>query len=203
MTAIGKVMYNRPKLNRFISNRHMYEHKDILLSFVAKMSLDDKSEEMMLTIPIEENDTMESIAAKTAAKVEKLRSVERFSHVMHIGSTVRGEIREDKDALDAIAAVLPAGTLSGAPKIRACQLIGELEGNKRGIYGGAIGYIDFTGNMDTCIAIRIAYRKNGKVFVRSGAGIVADSVPEKEYEECLNKAKASLTALRLAGELEE
>ena len=136
-------------------------------------------------------------------RVEKLRSVERFSHVMHIGSTVRGEIREDKDALDAIAAVLPAGTLSGAPKIRACQLIGELEGNKRGIYGGAIGYIDFTGNMDTCIAIRIAYRKNGKVFVRSGAGIVADSVPEKEYEECLNKAKASLTALRLAGELEE
>jgi len=136
-------------------------------------------------------------------KVEKLRSVERFSHVMHIGSTVRGEIREDKDALDAIAAVLPAGTLSGAPKIRACQLIGELEGNKRGIYGGAIGYIDFTGNMDTCIAIRIAYKKNGKVFVRSGAGIVADSVPETEYQECLNKAGASLTALRLAGELEE
>ena len=100
------------------------------------------------------------------------------------------KLREDCDALDAIEAVLPAGTLSGAPKIRACQLIGELENNKRGIYGGAIGYIDFTGNMDTCIAIRIAYKKNGKVFVRSGAGIVADSVPEKEYEECLNKAKA-------------
>ena len=133
--------------------------------------------------------------------VEKLHSIERFSHVMHIGSTVRGEIREDKDALDAIEAVLPAGTLSGAPKIRACQLIGELEGNKRGIYGGAIGYIDFTGNMDTCIAIRIAYKKNGKVFVRSGAGIVADSVPETEYQECLNKAKASLTALRMAKDL--
>lgn len=135
-------------------------------------------------------------------QVEKLHSIERFSHVMHIGSTVRGEIREDKDALDAIEAVLPAGTLSGAPKIRACQLIGELENNKRGIYGGAIGYIDFTGNMDTCIAIRIAYKKNGKVFVRSGAGIVADSVPEKEFEECLNKAKASLKALRLAQEVE-
>ena len=135
-----------------------------------------------------------------SVQVEKLRSVERFSHVMHIGSTVRGEIRDDKDALDAVEAVLPAGTLSGAPKIRACQLIGELENNKRGIYGGAIGYIDFTGNMDTCIAIRIAYRKNGKVFVRSGAGIVADSVPEKEYEECLNKARASLTALQLAQE---
>ncbi len=132
--------------------------------------------------------------------VEELHSVEKFSHVMHIGSTVRGEIREDKDALDAINAVLPAGTLSGAPKIRACQLIGELENDKRGIYGGAIGYIDFTGNMDTCIAIRIVFKKNGRVFVRSGAGIVADSVPEKEYEECLNKAKASLRALELAQE---
>ena len=135
-------------------------------------------------------------------QVEKMHSVERFSHVMHIGSTVRGEIDEKHDAFDAIEAVLPAGTLSGAPKIRACQLIGELENNKRGIYGGAIGYIDFTGNMDTCIAIRIAYKKNGKVFVRSGAGIVADSVPEKEFEECINKAKASLKALELAQEVE-
>ena len=135
-------------------------------------------------------------------QVEKLHCIERFSHVMHIGSTVRGEIRADRDALDAIEAVLPAGTLSGAPKIRACQLIGELENNKRGIYGGAIGYIDFTGNLDTCIAIRIAYKKNGKVFVRSGAGIVADSQPEMEYEECLNKAKASLKALELAQEVE-
>ena len=135
-------------------------------------------------------------------EVESLHSIERFSHVMHIGSTVRGMIRDDKDALDAVEAVLPAGTLSGAPKIRACQLIGELENNKRGIYGGAIGYIDFTGNMDTCIAIRIAYKKNGKVFVRSGAGIVADSVPEKEYEECINKAKAVVNALKLAEEAE-
>ena len=133
-------------------------------------------------------------------QVEKLHSVERFSHVMHIGSTIRGEIRPDCDALDAMEAVLPAGTLSGAPKIRACQLIGELENNKRGIYGGAVGYISFTGNMDTCIAIRLVYKKNGKVFVRSGAGIVADSVPEKEYEECLNKARASLKALELAQE---
>ena len=135
-------------------------------------------------------------------QVEKFHSVEHFSHIMHIGSTVRGEIREGKDALDAIEAVLPAGTLSGAPKNRACQLIGELENNKRGIYGGAIGYIDFTGNMDTCIAIRIAYKKNGRVFVRSGAGIVADSVPEKEFEECLNKARASLEALELAQEVD-
>lgn len=135
-------------------------------------------------------------------QVEKLHSIVRYSHVMHIGSTVRGEIREEFDALDAIEAVLPAGTLSGAPKIRACQLIGELENNKRGIYGGAIGYIDFTGNMDTCIAIRIAYKKNGQVFVRSGGGVVADSVAEKEYEETINKAKAVINALKLAQEVD-
>lgn len=134
-------------------------------------------------------------------RVEQMHLIERFSHVMHIGSTVRGIIREDKDALSAIEAVLPAGTLSGAPKIRACELIGKLENNRRGIYGGAVGYIDFTGNMDTCIAIRLAFKKNGQVFVRSGAGIVADSVPEREYEECLNKARAVLNALNMAKEV--
>jgi len=130
--------------------------------------------------------------------VERYMTIERFSAVMHIGSTVSGKIREDVNALDAIDAILPAGTLSGAPKLRACEIINELENNKRGIYGGAIGYIDFTGNLDTCIAIRIAYKKNGKVFIRSGAGIVADSVPKKEYEECLNKAKAVKQAIEKA-----
>ncbi len=134
-----------------------------------------------------------------SVEVEKLHAVQRFSHVMHIGSTVRGRIREGKDALDAVGSILPAGTLSGAPKIMAARLINELEGNKRGIYGGAIGYIDFTGNLDTAIAIRIAYKKNGKVFVRSGAGIVADSVPKKEYRECLDKAAAIMAALKSAG----
>ncbi len=132
--------------------------------------------------------------------VEKYHCIERYSHVMHIGSTVRGEIADDRNALDAIDSILPAGTLSGAPKIRACQLINDLENNKRGIYGGAIGYLDFTGNLDTCIAIRIAYKKNGKVFVRSGAGIVADSVPETEYRECINKAAAVVKALHMAEE---
>ncbi len=127
--------------------------------------------------------------------VEKYMSVEKYSHVMHIGSTVKGEITPQYDALDAIDAILPAGTLSGAPKFRACQIINELENNKRGIYGGALGYLDFTGNLDVCIAIRIAFAKNGKVFVRSGAGIVADSVPENEYQECINKAKAVIEAL--------
>lgn len=133
--------------------------------------------------------------------VENYLSIQRYSHVMHIGSTVRGEIREDKGALDAVDAVLPAGTLSGAPKLRAMEIINELENCKRGIYGGAIGYIDLAGNLDTCIAIRIAYKKNGKVFVRSGAGIVADSIPQNEYRECINKAQAVVNAL-LAGEEE-
>ena len=162
--------------------------------------LQDKKElaEHNMLVDLGRND-LGKISKFGSVQVEKFHEVLRFSHVMHIGSTVRGDIREDKDALDAIEAVLPAGTLSGAPKIRACQLIGELENNKRGIYGGAIGYIDFAGNMDTCIAIRIAYKKNGKVFVRSGAGIVYDSVPEKEHEECLNKARAVLNSLEKAG----
>ena len=156
---------------------------------------------MILLVDLGRND-LGRISRFGSVQVEKLHSIERFSHVMHIGSTVRGEIRPDKDALDAIEAVLPAGTLSGAPKLRACQLIGELENNKRGIYGGAIGYVDFTGNMDTCIAIRIAWKKNGRVFVRSGAGIVADSVPEKEYQESINKARAVVSALEQASTVE-
>lgn len=168
----------------------------------AELLADEKElAEHNMLVDLGRND-LGKISEFGTVQVEKLHCIERFSHVMHIGSTVRGQIADGHDALDAIEAVLPAGTLSGAPKIRACQLIGKLENNKRGIYGGAVGYIDFTGNMDTCIAIRIAYKKNGRVFVRSGAGIVADSVPEKEYEECLNKAKSSLEALRIAQEAE-
>lgn len=135
-----------------------------------------------------------------SVEVEKYLSVERFSHVMHLGSTVIGELRKDKDAVDAVDAILPAGTLSGAPKFRACQIIEELEQSKRGVYGGAVGYLDFAGNLDTCIAIRLVYKKNGAVCIRSGAGIVADSVPEKEFEECCNKAKAVIYAIHQAQE---
>lgn len=163
--------------------------------------LADKKElaEHNMLVDLGRND-LGKISTFGSVEVEKYLSIERFSHVMHIGSTVRGQIRPDKTALDAVDAVLPAGTLSGAPKIRACEIINKLENNKRGIYGGAIGYIDFTGNLDTCIAIRIAFKKNGKVFVRSGAGIVADSVPENEYQECINKAKAVMDALHLSEE---
>ncbi len=141
------------------------------------------------------------ISSFGSVEVEKYMSIERFSHVMHIGSTVKGDLRDDCHVLDAVDAILPAGTLSGAPKFRACEIINELENNKRGIYGGAIGYVDFTGNLDTCIAIRIAFKKNGKVFVRSGAGIVADSIPENEYQECINKAKAVMSSIEKSQEV--
>lgn len=153
----------------------------------------ERSEHNML-VDLGRND-LGKISQFGSVEVENYMEILRYSHVMHIGSTVKGTIRDDKVSLDAVDAVLPAGTLSGAPKIRAMEIINELENNKRGIYGGAIGYVDFTGNLDTCIAIRTAYKKNGKVFVRSGAGIVADSVPENEYRECINKAKAVMNAV--------
>lgn len=138
-----------------------------------------------------------------SVKVTDYMKIQRYSRIMHITSEVVSRVRSDQDALDAIEAILPAGTLSGAPKIRACEIIEELEQIPRGIYGGAIGYIDFTGNMDTCIAIRMAVKKNDKVFVQAGGGIVADSIPEKEYEESENKARAVMEAIMKASEVEE
>ncbi len=166
----------------------------------AELLRDEKelSEHNML-VDLGRND-IGKISKFGSVEVEKYMSIERYSHVMHIGSTVRGEILDNKSALDAVDAILPAGTLSGAPKLRACEIINELENNKRGVYGGAVGYIDFRGNLDTCIAIRLAFKKNGRVFVRSGAGIVADSVPENEFNECINKAKAVMNALKAAQE---
>lgn len=166
----------------------------------AELLKDEKelSEHNML-VDLGRND-IGKISKFGSVEVEKYMSIERYSHVMHIGSTVRGEILDSKSALDAVDAILPAGTLSGAPKLRACEIINELENNKRGVYGGAVGYIDFRGNLDTCIAIRLAFKKNGRVFVRSGAGIVADSVPENEFNECINKAKAVMNALAAAQE---
>ncbi|MBO5151813.1 MAG: anthranilate synthase component I [Methanobrevibacter sp.] len=140
------------------------------------------------------------IAEIGSVSVDKYLSIERFSHVMHIGSTVSGILRNDLDSLVALDSILPAGTLSGAPKIRACEIINELENNKRGIYGGAIGYVDLSGNLDTCISIRIAFKRNNKVFIRSGAGIVTDSVPDNEFDECMNKAAAVINALKMADE---
>jgi anthranilate synthase component 1 len=124
--------------------------------------------------------------------------IEKYSHVMHIVSNVVGELRDDKDFFDAFVSCMPAGTVSGAPKIRAMQIIAELEKESRGAYAGAIGYLGFSGNLDTCITIRTIIFKHGKAYVQAGAGIVWDSVPEKEYEETVNKAKALLKSIRMA-----
>jgi anthranilate synthase component 1 len=124
--------------------------------------------------------------------------IERYSHVMHIVSNVSGELREDKDFFDAFLSCLPAGTVSGAPKLRAMEIIAELEREARGPYAGAIGYLGFSGNMDACITIRTIVFKKNRAYVQAGAGIVWDSVPESEYQETVNKAKALLKAIRTA-----
>ena len=153
-----------------------------------------------------EHNMLVDLGRNDLGKISKFNSVHvvsymdilKFSKVIHIASIVSSEIKEKYDALDAVDALLPAGTLSGAPKIRACQIINQLEQNKRGIYGGAIGYLDFTGNMDLCIGIRLAYKRNNEISICSGAGIVYDSVPENEYQECLNKAGAVVEAIKMA-----
>ena len=137
-----------------------------------------------------------------SVEVTEYMMVHRYSKIMHICSQVEGDLADGCDALDALASVLPAGTLSGAPKIRACEIIEELEHEPRGVYGGALGYLDFAGNMDTCIAIRMAARKNGVVTVQAGGGIVADSVPENEYLESANKVRAVINAIERAAEVD-
>lgn len=143
------------------------------------------------------------IAEYGSVKVEEYMKIHRFSKVMHIASVVTGTLRKDKDSCDTVSALLPAGTLSGAPKFRACEIIDELESEARGVYGGAIGYLDFSGNLDVCIAIRTAVKKGDTVYVQAGAGIVADSVPETEYEECAGKAGAVMEAIKRAGEVKD
>lgn len=137
-----------------------------------------------------------------SVEVTKYKMIHRYSKIMHICSQVEGNISSGCDAMNAVEAVLPAGTLSGAPKIRACEIIEELEKCARGIYGGALGYMDFSGNLDTCIAIRMAVKKNGKVYVQAGGGIVADSIPENEYLESKNKALAAINAIEACSEIE-
>jgi anthranilate synthase component 1 len=168
-----------------------------------KELLEDQKElsEHNMLVDLGRND-LGKISEYGSVNVTDYMRVQRYSRIMHITSEVEGSIVIEKDALDAIEAILPAGTLSGAPKIRACEIIEELEKVPRGIYGGAIGYIDFTGNMDTCIAIRMAVKKKDRVYVQAGGGIVADSIPEKEYEESENKAKAVMEAILRAREVE-
>jgi anthranilate synthase component 1 len=138
------------------------------------------------------------VAKTGTVEVTKQMYVERYSHVMHLVSNVRGELVEGKNCFDAFRATFPAGTLTGAPKIRAMEIIEELEPVRRGVYGGAVGYFSFSGNMDTCITIRTILVKDGTVYVQAGAGIVAESDPEREHAECVNKSRAMIQAVRLA-----
>jgi len=141
------------------------------------------------------------VAATGSVRVTEKMVIERYSHVMHIVSNVRGRLAPGRDAFDAFRATFPAGTLSGAPKIRAMEIIEELEPVRRGVYGGAVGYFGWTGTMDTCIAIRTMLIKNGTVYLQAGAGIVADSDPEREHVECVNKTRGMLQALKRAERL--
>ena len=159
----------------------------------------EKAEHMML-VDLGRND-VGKVSKFGKVLVKNLMHIEKYSHVMHMVTNVEGEIREDKTQFDALMSIMPAGTLSGAPKVRAMEIIDELETVKRGPYGGAIGYLSFNGNLDSCITIRTMILKDGKAYVQAGAGIVADSDPEKEYEETINKAKALLKALEEVGEI--
>lgn len=169
---------------------------------LEKELLADKKEcaEHNMLVDLARND-LGRISEYGSVKVEDYMAIHRFSKVMHIASTVTGTIAKDKTCGDTIEALLPAGTLSGAPKFRACEIIDELEPVPRGVYGGAIGYLDFSGNLDVCIAIRTAVKKGKKVYVQAGAGVVADSIPENEYQECANKAGAVIEAIKLAEEM--
>ena len=172
------------------------------LAIEEKLINDEKElAEHNMLVDLGRND-LGKIAKFGSVKVEALHMLQRFSHVIHITSTVSGDIQDGKDALDAIGATLPAGTLSGAPKIRAIEILHELEKSPRGVYGGAVGYIDFSGNMDVCIGIRMAMNKGGKVYVRAGAGIVRDSLPASEYNETLIKGQSMISAITDAQEVE-
>ncbi|MBQ7641318.1 MAG: anthranilate synthase component I [Acholeplasmatales bacterium] len=177
------------------------EKEDLIFENELKNDEKELAEHNML-VDLGRND-IGRIAKFGSVEVLQYQYILKFSHVMHITSTVNGIISDDCDAIDTLQSLLPAGTLSGAPKIRACQIIDELEPVRRGIYGGAIGYIDFRGNLDMCICIRCAIKKGDDVYVQAGGGIVLDSVAENEYQETENKAKAVLKAIQMSeGELE-
>ena len=161
----------------------------------------ERAEHVML-VDLGRND-VGRIAKYRSVELSDVMVIERYSHVMHITSNVTGQLREDKDAFDALAACLPAGTVSGAPKVRAMEVIDELERHRRGPYAGAVGYIDYVGNMDTCIALRTFVIKDDTLYVQAGAGIVADSQPEMEYQETLNKARGLLKAVEITAKRSE
>lgn len=161
----------------------------------------ERAEHLML-VDLGRND-LGRVCEKGSVEVTDFMSIEKYSHVMHIVSTVEGNLQSDKSAYELLAATFPAGTLSGAPKPRAMEIIEELEEVRRGVYGGCVGYLDFAGDMDTAIAIRTAVIKNGTAYVQAGAGVVADSDPQSEHQECINKASAVLRAIAVANTITE
>ena len=175
------------------------EEEDELLEKDLRTDEKERAEHVML-VDLARND-LGRVCEPGSVKVHNFFSVERYSHVMHLVSTVTGTLREDRNAVDAVVACFPAGTLSGAPKPRAMEIIEELEPTRRGLYGGIVGYLDFAGNADTAIAIRTALVRDGVAFVQAGAGIVADSDPQAEDTETLNKARAVLSAVATAATL--
>src|SRR5215472_8345297 len=190
----GREVFYRPIAGT--RRRGKDEAEDQRLEREMLASEKERAEHIML-VDLGRND-LGRVCEYGTVKVEKLLTVERYSHVMHIVSSLRGRLREDVDCFDALMACFPAGTVSGAPKVRAMEIIEELERTRRGIYAGGILYLDFTGNLDSCIALRTMVVKNGVACVQAGGGIVADSTPEGEYQESVNKSKALLTALEAA-----
>jgi anthranilate synthase component 1 len=172
------------------------ESEDDTLEAQLKKDSKEIAEHVML-VDLGRND-IGRIADFGSVHVEEMMHIEKYSHVMHMVSNVSGTLKKGCDGIDALFACFPAGTLSGAPKIRAMEIIDELEPVRRGLYGGALGYIDFSGSLDTCIVIRTVICKNNMAYIQAGAGIVADSVPTKEYDESMNKARAMLTAINNA-----
>lgn len=192
----GKVEY-RP----IAGTRKRSQDEAADLALEAEMLSDEKERaEHVMLVDLGRND-VGRVSEYGTVKVDRLMFVERYSHVMHMVSTIEGKLRAGLSAVDALRACFPAGTLSGAPKVRAMEIIEELEPARRGIYGGCVLYADFSGNLDSCITIRSMVAQDGKGHIQAGAGIVADSVPEAEYQECLNKAQAVLRAIQRAREV--
>ncbi|WP_027340085.1 anthranilate synthase component I [Halonatronum saccharophilum] len=189
------IIDNRPIAGTRRRGRDAKEDEEL-----AKGMLADKKEraEHIMLVDLGRND-VGKVSEYGKVEVDQLMKVEYYSHVMHMVSNVKGQLRADEDIYSALEACFPAGTVSGAPKIRAMEIIDELEKNRRGPYAGSIGYFGYSGNLDSCITIRTILVKDGKAYVQAGAGIVADSKPESEYQETLNKAEALLEAVRLAG----
>jgi anthranilate synthase component 1 len=174
------------------------EYEDLALEKDLLSDEKEKAEHIML-VDLGRND-LGRVCKFNSVKINKLMTIEKYSHVMHIVSDITGELKDGKDGFDLIAASFPAGTVSGAPKVRAMEIIDELENVKRGAYAGSVGYFDFYGDLDTCITIRTILINRGNAYIQAGAGIVADSIPGKEYEETVNKAKALIKAIELSQE---